>query len=229
MKSFILAVLALCAATLSVHADEDRVISVMGVASVEMPPDMATIDLGVSHQADEAADALAMTSEAVAAVLAQLESAGIEARDMQTNNLSLQPVWSRNDGSGAQPKVIGFVARNTLSIRVRELNSLGSILDAVVQDGANTFNGLRFSVQDPDAAMAEARAAAVKDGVARAEQFAAAAGVTLGPIMSISEGGGIARPQMLEMAAARMASDVPVAQGEVSLSSQVSMVFAIAD
>ena len=212
-------------------ADEaQRVITTTGNGIVEAIPDMATISLGVTNEAREAGAALQATSDTVREILTRLEAAGIAPRDVQTNNLSLQPLWVRpNNNSNTPPRITGFVARNSLSVRVRDLEKLGGVLDQVVQDGANTFNGLRFSVDDPEPLMADARAAAVKDAINRAEQLARAAGVTLGPIQSISEHGGRAQPVMMEMASARMASDVPVAAGEVSLSAQVSIVFAIAE
>lgn len=224
--------LALCLGMVGpVWADDAlRVITTSGRGTVEAAPDMATISLGVTHQARLAGEAMKATSTAMQAIMDRLQTAGIAPRDMQTNNLSLQPVWQRQTtNSNTPPRITGYVARNNLSIRVRDLEALGGILDEVIGDGANTFNGLRFSLQEPEPLMAEARTAAVRDAVARATQLAKAAGVTLGPIQSITEGGGSFRPQMMEMAEARMAADVPVAAGELSLSAQVSIVFAITD
>ena len=211
-------------------AQEDRLISTSGTGAVEAAPDMATITLGVTQEARLATEAMDAASAAARAVLTRVEQAGIAPRDVQTSDVSLQPVWSRDSVSNnTTPRVTGYVARNTLSIRVRDLDTLGAILDAVVQEGANTFNGLRFSLQNPEPVIAEARAAAVKDAMARAEQLAAAAGVTLGAVRSISESGGRFRPEMMEMAAARVAADVPIAAGELSMTAQVSMVFEIAE
>ncbi|MCV3272652.1 SIMPL domain-containing protein [Roseobacter sinensis] len=208
-------------------AEDERVITVTGIGSVETVPDMATLRLGVTHEAKRATDAIAATTEGVAAVLSRLEEAGIEARDMQTDQLSLQPVWSDYDANTR--RITGFVASNILIVRVRDLDGLGQVLDLVISDGANSFNGLSFGLQEPKPAQDAARTAAVADAVDRAEQLAAAAGVTLGPIQSISEQGGVARPQMMEMALSRAAADVPIAQGEVSTSAQVNIVFAIAE
>ncbi|WP_299678896.1 SIMPL domain-containing protein [uncultured Roseobacter sp.] len=208
-------------------ADEDRLITVTGVGSVETVPDMAMLRLGVTHQAEQAADAMAATTEGVAAVLARLEEAGVAARDVQTDQLSLQPVWS--DYTSNNRRITGFAATNMLMVRVRDLDGLGRVLDLVITDGANSFNGLSFGLQDPKPAQDAARAAAVADAVDRAEQLAAAAGVPLGAIQTISEHGGGARPEMLNMPMARSAADVPIAQGEVSVMSQVNIVFAIAE
>lgn len=229
MKNLIVALVFVLGTVPAVWADADRVITTMGQGVVEAVPDMATINLGVTNEARLAGDALRLTSDAVAAVLAQLNEAGIAPRDMQTQGVSLQPVWNRRNPENETPRITGFVARNTLTIRVRDLDTLGGILDRVVQDGANTFNGLQFSIQDPEPAIAAARQDAVKDAVAKAEQLAEAAGVALGPVQSISENGGGGRPVMMEMASARMESDVPVAAGEVSLTARVSMVFEILD
>lgn len=230
MKRFIsVLVFGLSLATVGYAAGE-RMITTTGRGAVDAVPDMASLSIGVTHQAPEADAALARTSQAVQEVIDRLAALGIEPRDMQTRGLSLQPLWSRPQNNGAPSRTItGFVASNSLTIRARDLSTLGALLDAVVSDGANTFNGLQFSLQDPEAALAEARRAAVADAMARAHQLADAAGVNLGPIQSISETGATPRPVMMEMAAARVASDVPVAPGEVSFSAQVTMVFTIAE
>lgn len=210
-------------------ADDTRVITTTGIGTVETTPDMATLRLGVTHENKEAAAAMAATSAGVTAVLSRLEAAGIAARDMQTDQLSLQPIWSDyNSNTRDARKITGFLATNMLTVRVRDLDTLGGILDLVIGDGANSFNGLSFGLQEPKPSQDAARADAVKDAIDRAQQLAEAAGVTLGPIQSISEHGGFARPQMMEMAAARSA-DVPIASGELTVSAQVNIVFAIAD
>ncbi|MGC3936484.1 SIMPL domain-containing protein [Roseobacter sp. EG26] len=220
--------LIICASGMAM-ADQARIISTTGQGNVETAPDMATLSLGVTHEAAEAAAAMAATSQGVSDVLSRLEQAGVAPRDMQTDNVSLQPIWSgRGSNNNTPPKITGFVASNSLTVRVRDLAALGGLLDLVVRDGANTFNGLSFGLQEPKPAADEARAEAVRDAIDRAQQLASAAGVALGPIQSISESGGFARPQMLEMAAARQ-MDAPIAAGELTIRAQVNIVFAIAD
>ena len=229
MRHVLSALLALVLAAGTVSAEETRVITTTGIGLVEAAPDMATLRLGVTHDAKEAAAAMAATSEGVRAVLTRLEAAGVDARDMQTDQLSLQPVWSDyNANTQNARQITGFLATNMLTVRIRDLEALGSILDLVISDGANSFNGLSFGLQDPKPMQDAARAEAVKDAMDRAQQLAEAAGVTLGPIQSISEFGGAPQPQMMEMAAARV-SDVPIASGELTLSAQVNIVFAITD
>lgn len=225
MLSMVLAVPAL---PLAAEDDGPGRISVTGEGLVAAEPDMATITLGVTNEDREAQKAMAATSEAVRRILDRMAAMGIEPRDMQTRNLSLSPRWS-DRSSGGRAKIIGFEASNMVMVRVRDLSALGGILDAVITDGANNFNGLQFSVQEPEPLMSEARKQAVADAMARAGELAEAAGVTLGPLIEMSEHG-VARPRgmAMEMAAAR-ADAVPVAAGEVSLQANVSMVFAIAE
>ncbi|WP_428928378.1 SIMPL domain-containing protein [Marinibacterium sp. SX1] len=205
-----------------------REITVSGQGSVAAGPDMATITIGVTEQADEARDAMQQASVSVSAILERLGEMGIDPSDIQTRRLTVNPVWS-NRRSGDEPaQITGFVASNAISLRIRDLSSLGGVLDQILAEGANDFGGLQFSLQDPEPLVNDARRAAVADAMAKAQLYAEAAGVTLGPVQSLSEQGGNPRPMMMEMAAARDVS-VPVAQGEVTVESSVTMVFTIAD
>lgn len=216
-------------APVTVLADEiRRQITVTGEGSVAVVPDMATINLGVTHQAKEAGAAMSAVSGATAAMLQRLTDLGVDARDMQTSSLSLNPVWSNSSSStSGNPKITGFLASNSVRVRVLELADLGRIMDAVISSGANDFKGLQFSVQEPDPLMDLARQKAVANAMDKALLLTTAAGVTLGAVQSIAEHGG-GRPVMMEMAAAR-SSSVPIAAGEVTVSASVSMVFAISD
>ena len=222
--SIILISLGLAAAAMA--AETSPAITVTGRGEVAAAPDMATITLGVTSQAKTAGEAMDETSAAVAAILKALEAAGIAPRDMQTSDLSLDPVWSSRASNGAAPRIEGFTARNTLRVRVRDLDRLGGVLDDVLEVGANTFRGLSFGLQEPGPLTDQARTAAVADAQRKAALIAGAAGVTLGPVLSISESGGVS-PQPVMMEAARAA--VPVAAGEVSLSATVTMVFALGE
>ncbi|WP_170580091.1 SIMPL domain-containing protein [Ruegeria arenilitoris] len=231
MKTFAF-LAAVLAATVAVaaHAEERR-IQVYGTGTAEAAPDMATITVGVTNQDAQASAAMQATSDAVATVLSRLSEMGIESRDLQTRDLSLSPVWSgRGNADGEAPRITGFVASNRVFVRVRSLDDLGQIMDAVIQDGANDFGGLTFTIQDPKPLEAKARAQAVADATAKAEQLAQAAGVTLGSVVSINEQGGGIRPmpQMREMAMAD-SGGVPVAGGEVSVSVTVLMEFDISE
>ncbi len=200
-------------------------ITVTGTGVVEAIPDIATLSIGVTTQGETAAVALTANTAALEAVMARLTAAGIEPRDMQTSNLSLNPNWTGYDSS--TPTISGYVAANILTIRVRKLDGIGAVLDAAVADGANTLNGLTFGLADPKPAMDEARKEAVADARARAELLAAAAGVTLGRVVSISEAVPGFDPQPMFRAEASAAA-VPVAGGELGLSANVTIFFEIA-
>ena len=209
-------------------SEPPRQISVTGTGEIDAAPDMATIRLGVTNEAELAKEAMDATSGAVAQVLDRLGALGLEPRDVQTSNLILNPLWSGQvrDGTGPQ-EITGFVASNTVVVRVRALETLGEVLQAVLEDGANTFDGLQLSVQEPKPLEDEARRLAVKDAMDKAALLAEASGLTLGPGQSIADHGG-GGPVMMEMASARMGGGVPIAAGEVTVSASVSMVFSIA-
>jgi uncharacterized protein len=194
-------------------------ITVTGNGTVQAPPDLATLMIGVTTQGETAAVALSANSQAVAAVTARLTASGIEARDMQTSNLSINPNWTSVD-SASSPVISGYVATNLLTIRVRDLGGLGAVLDAAVADGANTLNGLTFGMALPEPALNDARIAAVADARAKAELLVTAAGMKLGRIVTITEGGAWTDPAPMfrESAAA-----VPVQGGEVAMTANVTI------
>lgn len=210
-------------------AEEQRVISVTGYGEVATEPDMATMTLGVTHADKEASAAMAVVSANVARILEALTKAGIAPTDIQTRQLTLNPLWSnRSSVSKNDPEISGFSASNIVMVRIRDLDALGPILDAVLDEGGNRFDGLRFGLQDPGPLTDDARRAAVADAMARAALLAEAAGVPLGAVQSISDMSGGVQPRMMEAAAAR-GSAVPVAGGEVTVQANVTMVFAIGE
>ncbi len=212
--------------------DVVRRITGVGQGSVETAPDMATVSMGVTTEAKTANSAMSRNTDSLEGVLLQLAEAGIEMRDVQTNSLSLSPRWdNRPTSSSGKPKIVGFVASNMLSVRVRDLDKLGMVLDAVVQNGANTFHGLHFGLQEPQPAQDAARQDAVADARRKAQLYATAAGVKLGDVLTISEAASRgASPVMMTMEADMMQSRaVPIAQGEVTVGATITIVFAIAD
>ena len=139
---------------------------------------------------------------------------------MQTSNLSINPNWSNFDGSST-PTISGYVATNLLTVRVRDLDGLGTVLDAAVADGANTLNGLTFGLAKPEPALNEARKAAVADARAKAELLVTAAGMKLGRIVMITESGAWTDPQPMFRDSA--AGAPPVAGGELAMTANVTV------
>ena len=212
----------------AVAEEQMRAITVTGQGQVFAEPDMATVNVGVTHQDRDAEEAMLRASRGAAQVIGQLQGLGIEGRDMQTSTVSLSPVWNNRNSSSEPPRITGFVANISVTVRVRDLPILGMVLDAVVSDGANQLGGIQFGFQDPDPLMEQARREAVANGRAKAMVLADAAGVNLGPLQSLSEQGGV-RPQPMMMEMAARDASVPIAAGELSLSASVSMVYQIAD
>lgn len=202
-------------------------ITVNGEGEVSARPDMATVTLGVDTLGDSANTALAENTAATAKMLETLKTAGIAASDMQTSDLTLGPRWEHPQEG--QPKVVGFVASNNVSVTVRDLNKLGNVLDAVVKNGANTFQGLRFGLSDPKPNTDAARKAAVVDAIARANLYAEAAGVALGPVQSLTESFTGQQPRPMMRMAADSGAGVPLAEGEVSVKANVTMVFRLGE
>lgn len=207
-------------------------ITVTGQGMVPAAPDMATIMLGATSQAKTAQAAMADNSAAVAAILAQLKAAGIEDRDVQTSGLSLNPQFDYNQSAdGKLPEILGYVASNNVTVRVRVLEGLGPVLDSVIAQGANTFNGLTFGLASPEPVMDAARKLAVADARRKAELYAAAAGVRLGPVLTIAENGGYSEPQPMFRMAADSASGgaVPVASGEIGITATVTIEYEVTE
>ena len=184
------------------------------------------ISLGVQVEAKTAAEAMQQQADKMNGVFAAVKAAGIADRDMQTGQLSLNPVYEYPNN--ARPRLTGYQATNTINIKVRDLKNLGKTLDAVVKGGGNTINGISFAVDQPEKHQNDARIAAIKDAAAKAELYARAVGYKVKRIVTVSENEYYA-PQPQPMMMARMANDAaestPIAAGEVSLTATVSVTF----
>ena len=210
-------------------AEEMARITVTGEGRVDSPPDVASLTIAVVTEGASAVEALAENSARLASVLARLRGEGIAERDLQTSGLSLEPQWIYPEEDGANPRIVAYRVENGLMVRMRDLDRLGAVLDLVVADGANSFRGLAFGLDDPAPALDSARAAAVADARRKAEVIAQAAGVALGPVVEITEQGGYAVPrqEMLRMAPSMADAAVPIAAGEVSFAANVTVVWSL--
>lgn len=196
-------------------------------------PDLAVFSAGVTTQARTAAAALSENADRMNAVIAALKASGIAERDIQTSNLSVNPVYGqpRADANGnvsGDPVIIGYQATNQVEVKQRKIGNYGKTIDTLVNAGANQVSGPSFQLDNPDAASDEARIEAMKKARARAELYAKAAGLTVKRILTISESGGYA-PQPMVMyarAEAMMAkAPSPVAAGEVQVGANVTVTF----
>ncbi|PRX35111.1 hypothetical protein SAMN05216257_102414 [Meinhardsimonia xiamenensis] len=204
--------------------DERATITVSGHGEASAAPDTVHLTLGVEEFAPTARAAMAAASQGAAAILEALAAAGVEPRDVQTSEITLEPRIAR--GRDAEDmEITGFEARNMLRVRLRAVESAGAVLDAVLAAGANSFRGLSFGLDAPGTLAEEARRLAVADAMRRAQVLAEAAGVRLGPVVSVTETSGGAPVAMEMMRTA--APGAPVAAGEVTVSVTVTMVFAL--
>ncbi len=200
------------------------VISVTGEATVSVPPDQAQIDGGVTSEAKTAREASDANNAAMGKVLLALKGAGIDEKDFQTSRLSLQPQTAPNrTGPSA---IVGYRASNRVTIRLRDVTKVASVIDTLVAAGANDIGGINFMVSQASKLLDEAREQAIADARRKAEIYAKAAGVTLGAPLSISEAGAPG-PILYRKMAAGMAASAPVAQGEETLAVTVGVSWAI--
>ncbi len=211
----------------------EQLIRVTGTGEASVAPDMAIIDLTVSRNAETAEKALADNNTAMNQVLAALKTAGIADKDLQTSNFSIYPQYQQNepkDGRVDPPKIIGYEVQNGVTVKIRDLKALGGIIDQSVKLGVNQGGQISFTNDNPSATRTEARKKAVADAMEKARTLAEAAGVKVGKVVDISEGGDgfmppSPAPRMAMMKAE--ADSVAVAAGENTYSISVTMTLAI--
>lgn len=205
-----------------------RTIVVSGAGEASKAPDMAYLTLGVEADGATASEALRKNSAQMEATIKTLRDAGVEKKDIETSNLS---VGARYDYSreGGAPRLIGYQAANTVSVKLRNLEKAGGVIDKAVASGANRLDSIAFGFADPKPLLNEARKAAVADARARASLYAEAAGVVLGDVLQISDSftpGPVPVPVMARADFAK-AEAVPIAAGEQAISASVTIVYGI--
>lgn len=211
--------------------EETATLTVHGEGRVSAAPDMATIRTGVETDGRTAAEALAENSAAATQMIESLKAGGVEDRDIQTGRLSVQPVYADNQRTrtGQRPEVVGYRVMNEVAVTVRDLDTLGRLLDRVVAAGANRIDSIGFDMAESTGQADEARRRAVADARRRAEVLAGAAGVRLARILSINEGGGVVRPMQRDTMMMRAeAMDAPIERGEMEIGANVTVVWEIA-
>lgn len=216
-------------------APGSTLLSISAEGASARKPDVAVFNAGVTSSGKTASEALAANSADMTKVIAALKKAGIAERDIQTSNLSLNPIYADMSRQPADPleqqlpRIIGYQANNTVTVKHRDLSGFGKIIDTLVTAGANQVNGPSFQVDQPDPALDEARIEAIKKARARADLYAKAVNMRVVRLVSIGESGGYSVPTpMYRMDMARAASAPPVAPGEVRLEMTVNVQFELA-
>ncbi|PPT99988.1 SIMPL domain-containing protein [Xanthomonas arboricola] len=207
--------------------NDGTLLNVSAEADAKRIPDIATLSAGVVTQAADGNAAMRQNADQMSKVMAAIKAAGIADKDVQTTGIHLSPQYTYKENEA--PRINGYQASNTVSLKVRDISRLGKVLDALVAQGANDINGPSFSVDQPEPAYDEARVAALKKAQARADTYAKSLGLKVRRIVSISEGrsGGGVRPMMMaaSMRSAKAEMDTQVAPGESILSINLDVTF----
>jgi hypothetical protein len=201
-------------------------LDVVATGEVTRVPDVARINAGVITRAATATEALRLNSQRMSAVRDALRRAGIADRDIQTSNIGLHPDYRHAENQ--PPTLIGYQAHNEVTIRFRDIAQTGRILDALVAQGANQINGPMLEIDRPEAALDEARQAALTNARARAELYARSLGMRVRRVLSVSEAGVPSMPYPRPMAAGRAAMAMDAANiepGEQRLSVALTVSF----
>jgi uncharacterized protein YggE len=199
-------------------------LTVVGQGTVEAPPDIAYVSAGVQTRGQTAREAQDANTAAMNQVLARVKGLGIAEQDIRTSGINLQPLYDRNPN-----QLSGYMAHNQVTITVRDVKRAGEVLDQAITAGANQSAGVRFGIKDDAALRRQAIDQAVKSSRATADAMAAAAGLRVSGIVSMTDESGEGGPQPLEravpMAAAAQAADVPLQPGQLAVTARVRVVY----
>jgi uncharacterized protein YggE len=224
-------VLALAMASLPADAQQqqprERYVSVTGEGEAQAAPDLAVIQAGVTTQAKTARQASESNSETMTKVLAALKAGGIAERDIQTSQFSIRPL--RDYRKNGDNRITGFEISNRVSVKVRDIAKVETVLDQVITAGANDLSGIRFVVSERSQLLDKARGDAVADARRKAELLANAAGAKLGSATTIVENGGTPMPRQQFVARAAASAPPPIAVGEQTLRVSVSVTFELSN
>jgi uncharacterized protein len=216
-------------------AEEKPMLSVNGHGTISAAPDIAEIQVGVRTQAATAQKALEENSRAMNSLHEILKERGVAAKDIQTTQIQVHPQYSQPPNprpNEAQrefvPRIVGYSVDNTVQVTAREVSKLGSLLDALVQAGANQIHGISFRVDRPEKLLDEARRKAMSDAKRKAEFLAGEANVVLGSPLKIEESASPPTPRPMPYAGRMMmaaAAPTPISAGEQELTVTVHIVY----
>jgi uncharacterized protein len=207
--------------------EEQIVVRVTGEGEVFVAPDIGYINIGVRSKGNTVSEAIASNNELAKSIQASLLEQDVEEKDIQTSNFN---VYQQSDYDfNGNPTNIYYSVENTVNVTVRQIDKMGAILDAAARGGANNIYGVYFDVQDKSEALSTARLMAVQSAQAQALELAAAAGEELGKLISIDSSTTSPEPNYgYGMGGGGgMAESVPIASGQITVSAQVHLTFAI--
>ncbi len=210
-------------------SNQQEGIWVMGQGKVTVVPDIVTLRLGVMAQQKSVAEAQTQAIEAMDKVKIALTDNGVAAKDIQTQHFSIRQV-TKWDSKKEQEVVVGYRVTNMRTVKIRDIDKAGSIIDAVVEAGGDLtrIDSIGFDVDDPSAYYEEARGKAMADAEAKAKQLATLAGVTLGKPTYISESIQPIYPREIYIGeAAALAPGTLISPGETEISLTIQVAYAI--
>jgi uncharacterized protein len=215
------------ASTLAADQTPVRSIAVSGDGTANAVPDVIKIDVGVEVVNASLSEARAEAADKMGKVVQKMKDLGIAEKDIQTIDFHIYPQYDQAN----PPKIVGFNVGNIVRATIRDINKASDIIDQVVAVGATTINSINFTIDNDKPVVAIARENAIADAKAKAEQLAKLAGVTLGPVISISESVGAVPPipyAQRDMAqGAASAPSTPVQAGQLEVQDTVSVVYSI--
>jgi uncharacterized protein YggE len=199
-----------------------------GQCSGEAAPDQAVVRIGVVHQSASAKEAQDEANKVGQAINKAILALGVTAKNIQTSRLSISPVYvQQRPGSNDAPRIAGYTASSSISITLENLAQVGPVVDAGLDNGANQLDGVRFQLKNDGPMREEALKLAVEEAKGKAAAIAKALGVTLGPVMEVSESGVSVSPldDQVERPSFRLSGRcssvaTPVSPGEVIVNAQ---------
>lgn len=216
------------------HYEPIPSITVTGAGEVRVAPDLASVQLGVVAQQENARTAQQEASRIAQGILDAVAALDVPREAVQTSQLVLTPVYEQGGPRQqvpTEPRIIAYRASNVVSVRLADLAKIGPVIDAGIDAGANQVQGVHFQLEDDREAREEAMRRAVREARSKAAAMAEALEVSLGPVLDAQEGGvTIQRPEYAEvrmMAMESHAADTPVAAGEITVSAQVTLRYRI--
>ena len=205
-------------------------LNVSATGQADAAPDRATVSAGVVQQGTTAREAMFSNATLMTAVFDELDAVGISKSNITTSQLSLRPQYDRRDRN--QPTIKGYEARNTVTVKSDDIDQVGPMIDALVRAGVNNINQVQFTVKDPKDALKKAREDAIREAREKAKSMADAAGVKLGPLLSMNENsyGGGPQPILVRAAASYSAeASTPISAGDQTLSVSVNLSYGIVE
>ena len=199
-----------------------------GVGSAQIAPDMAEITLGVITEAKDAAKAHGDNAAQAARVQAAVKALGVAERDIQTTRYDFSPIYDVKDNG--RSVTTGYTVTNAIVVKVRNLANVGKVIDAALANGANRVDSLEFSASDPSAAKDAALADAARDARSKADAVARALGVRIVRILNVYADAQSPAPRnFMPMMMAKEAYDAatPISAGELSFEASVNISYVI--